>query len=133
MGSFEGVLSPELESIGKTIVNCVYAVHRKLGPGLLEGLYETCLAHELQKQGLMVSRQVSTPVRYDDLLIENGLRIDLLVNDLVIIEVKAVEQIHEVHKAQLLTYLKLAGKPLGYLVNFNVPLIKDGIKRFVRN
>jgi GxxExxY protein len=133
MGSFEGVLSPELESIGKTIVNCVYAVHRKLGPGLLEGLYETCLAHELQKQGLMVSRQVSTPVHYDDLLIENGLRIDLLVNDLVIIEVKAVEQIHEVHKAQLLTYLKLAGKPLGYLVNFNVPLIKDGIKRFVRN
>ncbi len=124
MDTFRGVLDPQIEAIGKTIVNCIYRVHRKLGAGLLESLYETCLEHELRKAGLRVQRQLWVPVRYDDLVVENALKIDLLVDDMVIIEVKAVEQVLEVHKAQLLTYMKLTGKQLGYLVNFNVPTIK---------
>ena len=131
MDSFKGVLSADIEAFGKTIVDCAFKVHTKLGPGLLENLYESCLAYELQKSGLNVQRQLVVPVKYDELHIEQGLRLDLIVNDIVIIEIKAVEQVLEVHKAQLLTYLKLTGKPLGYLINFNVKLIRDGIKRMV--
>jgi len=131
MDSFKGVLSADIEAFGKTIVDCAFKVHTKLGPGLLENLYESCLAYELQKSGLNVQRQLVVPVKYDELHIEQGLRLDLIVTDIVIIEIKAVEQVLEVHKAQLLTYLKLTGKPLGYLINFNVKLIRDGIKRMV--
>jgi GxxExxY protein len=128
--NFEPVSIRENE-IGKVIVNSCYIVHSKLGPGLLERIYETCLEYEIKRAGLKVSRQANIPISYDDMIFDEGLRIDLLVEDLVICEIKAVDQVIPVHSAQLLTYLKLTGKMLGYLVNFNVPIIKHGIKRIV--
>ena len=113
-------------------MDAVVRVHRALGPGLLESVYETCLAHELRKRGLQVRTQISVPVVYDGERLEAGLRLDLVVDDNVIVEVKAVEKMNPVCEAQLLTYLKLTGLRLGLLVNFNVPLAKDGIKRLVR-
>ena len=104
-------------------------VHRELGPGLLESTYEICLEHELAKLGYFVERQKPQPVRYDGIVIDAGYRIDLLVNDLVIIELKAVAELAPIHHAQLMTYLKLSQKSLGFLINFNVPLIKNGIRR----
>jgi GxxExxY protein len=113
------------------VVGAAFRVHAELGPGLLEGVYEVCLAHELTKRGFFVERQVALPVFYGGVKIEAGLRLDLLVENRLIVEVKAVENFHPVHKAQVLTYLKLTGRPLGLLINFNVPLIKDGIKRII--
>ena len=104
-------------------------VHRALGPGLLESAYEHCLAHELNARGLAVRRQVAPPILFDGIQIEAGYRLDLLVSDLVIVEVKAVEALAPLHEAQLLTYLKLSGLRLGYLVNFNVKLLKQGLRR----
>ena len=124
-------VSAKEDEIGKIIVNSSYVVHSKLGPGLLEKIYESCLEYEIKKSGLKVSRQVNIPISYDDMIFDEGLRIDLLVDDLVICEIKAVDQLIPVHNAQLLTYLKLTGKRLGYLINFNVPIIKQGIKRVV--
>ena len=124
-------VSAKEDEIGKIIVNSSYVVHSKLGPGLLEKIYESCLEYEIKKSGLKVSRQVTIPISYDDMIFDEGLRIDLLVDDLVICEIKAVDQLIPVHNAQLLTYLKLTGKRLGYLINFNVPIIKQGIKRVV--
>jgi len=121
----------ELDVVGKRIVHAAYTVHSTLGPGLLEKVYELCLAHELKKSGLMVEQQILVPIRYDTLVVEEGLRIDLLVNKQVVVELKAVEQLLPVHQAQTLTYLKLTNLRLGYLINFNVPLIKDGIHRYV--
>jgi GxxExxY protein len=115
----------------REVVDAAFCVHRALGPGLLESVYEACLAHELQKRALPFARQVALPVTYDGVAIEAGLRLDLLVNDCVVVEIKAVEKSLPVHDAPLLTYLKLTGKRLGLLMNFNVPLIKDGIRRFV--
>lgn len=115
----------------KAIVHAALTVHKALGPGLLESVYEICLAHELQKAGHQVKRQLGLPVTYDGIKVEAGLRLDLLVDDLVIVEVKAVETVHHVFKSQLYTYLKLTGKWLGLLINFNVELIKDGIERVV--
>src|SRR5439155_23054915 len=103
--------------------------HRALGPGLLESVYELCLVHELTKRGLKVERQVSLPVVYDSIRLDAGLRLDIVVEDSVVVELKAVESMLPVHTAQLLTYLKLTGHRLGLLINFNVPLIKDGIHR----
>lgn len=123
-------LSFEEERIGSLIVNASFKVHKAVGPGLLEKIYEVCLAHELSKQGLDVKRQVSIPIQYDGIQFDDGLRLDLLVEDRVIIEVKAVDQLNPVWKAQIISHLKLTGLNLGYLINFNVPLIKDGIKRF---
>ena len=111
------------------IVDAAYRVHTSLGPGLMESVYEACMEHELTKRELKVKRQVSQAVVYDGINIDAGLRIDLLVNDCVIVELKAVENLLPVHKAQLITYLKLTGLRLGLLINFNVPVIKDGIKR----
>lgn len=128
--NFEPVSTKE-DEIGKIIVDSCYKVHSKLGPGLLEKIYETCLEYEIKRTGLNVTRQVNIPISYDDMTFDEGLRIDLLVEDLVICEVKAVDQVISVHSAQLLTYLKLTGKRLGYLINFNVPIIKNGIKRIV--
>ncbi|MGD8307287.1 MAG: GxxExxY protein [Ignavibacteria bacterium] len=125
-------LSDEEERIGKIIVNSAYLVHKELGPGLLEKVYEISLAHELSKARLNVTRQVEIPIVYDNITFNEGLRLDLLVNDLVICEIKAVDQVNPVWSAQVLSHLKLTGKRLGYLINFNVPLIKQGIKRFVR-
>jgi GxxExxY protein len=123
-------LSIEEEATGRAIVQAAYIVHKALGPGLLEKVYEVCLAHELQKAGCEVVRQLDIPIVYDGIQFEEGLRLDLLVNDLVIVELKAVETVNPVWKAQIISHLKLTGKRLGYLINFNVPLIKNGIDRF---
>jgi len=111
------------------VVDAAYRVHSALGPGLLESVYEVCLAHEIRQRGLSVDRQVSLPVKYDGIEVDAGLRLDLLVESSIVVEVKAVEELLPVHSAQVLTYLKLTGCRLGFLVNFNVPLIKNGIKR----
>ena len=119
------------ESIARKIVAAAYAVHKALGPGLLERIYEVCFCHELEKRGLRFLRQVDLPIVYDGMTFNEGLRLDVLVEDLVICELKAVDEMNPVWEAQLLSHLKLANKRLGFLINFNVPLIKDGIKRFV--
>lgn len=103
-----------------------------LGPGILESVYETCLAYELSKRGLKVLRQVMVPIVYDGQQLDDGLRLDLMVDDCVVVEVKAVEKMLPLFEAQALTYLKLTGKRLALLINFNVPLIRDGIKRIIR-
>ncbi len=118
-----------LDNLAKAVVNAAFRVHRNLGPGLLESVYERCLCYELQQANIRYERQLSLPIVYGELRIEGGLVIDLLVAGELIVELKAVEKILEVHKAQLLTYLKLNRSRLGLLINFNVPLIKDGIKR----
>lgn len=124
-------ISPHINNISRQIIDAAFAVHSTLGPGLLENIYEICLCHELGKRGLNIARQVSLPLVYDDIRLEAGLRLDLVVEDAVIVELKAVELILPVHSAQLLTYLKLSGRRLGLLINFNVARIKDGIKRLV--
>jgi GxxExxY protein len=111
------------------VIDAAYAVHSQLGPGLLEFVYETCLAHAIRRRGLFVQRQVMLPIEFEGLRLPSGLRIDMLVNYCVIVEIKAVEALLPVHRAQLLTYLKLSGHRVGLLINFNVPLIKDGIRR----
>jgi len=111
------------------IVDAAYRVHKTLGPGLLESVYERCLEHELGKRGIDVRSQVLLPVMYDGIQIDSGLRLDLIVKGRIVVEVKAVEAMHSLYTAQLLTYLKLTGLRLGLLINFNVPLIRDGIKR----
>ena len=124
-------LSDEEERTGKIIVNSVFKVHKELGPGLLEKIYEIALVHEIQKIGLKVERQIDIPIVYDGIKFEEGLRLDLLKEDLVIIETKAIEQVNPVWTAQVLSHLKLTKKRLGYLINFDVTLIKDGIKRII--
>ncbi len=124
-------LSKEEEKIAKIIVNSAYNVHKTLGPGLLEKVYEIVLAYELGKAGLEVKRQQYIPIEYDGIVFEEGLRLDLLVDNLVICEIKAVEQVNPVWEAQILSHLKLTGKRLGFVINFNVTLIKYGIKRLV--
>jgi len=117
--------------IAKEIVDASFAVHTGLGPGLLESVYETALAYELENRGLAARRQVSVPVFYKGVRLEDGFRADLIVNDKVIVELKSVEKTAPVHKKQLITYLRLADKRLGLLINFGAPLIKDGITRLV--
>lgn len=117
--------------VARQIVDAAYRVHTTLGPGLLESVYEAALAYELEKRGFRVSRQQAIPVVYEEVRIQMGFHADLLVEDQVIVEIKAVETIAPVHKKQLLTYLKLADKRLGLLINFNVALIKQGITRIV--
>lgn len=119
--------------IGDIIVRCALEVHRQPGPGLLESTYEACLMHELVHDGVTVESQKALPVVYKDVRLDCGYRIDLLVGNKVIIEIKSVEALNDVHLAQILTYLKLSGCKLGYLMNFNVKLIKNGIKRVVNN
>lgn len=118
-------------AIGSSVLNCAMKVHTSLGPGLLESVYEVCMAHELTKIGMKTTRQAPLPVRYDGLEIEGGFRVDLVVDNLVILEIKAVEKLMPVHKSQVLTYLRLSGLKLGYLLNFNVPHMREGIKRIV--
>ena len=125
------MLSERTEEIGKIIVNSAFKVHKQLGPGLLERVYEVCLAHEITKAGLDVKRQVNIPIFYDGIEFAEGLRLDLLIEDSIIIEIKAVEQINSVWEAQIISQLKLLNKDLGFLINFNVPLIKSGIRRFI--
>jgi GxxExxY protein len=123
-------LSRDIEIIGKAIVNASYEVHKTLGPGLLERIYEVCLAHELTKAGFNVKRQQNIPIVYDGIAFDEGLRMDILVNDLVIVELKAVDEMNPVWEAQILSHLKLTGLQLGFLINFNVSLIKQGIRRY---
>ncbi len=124
-------LSDKEEEIGKAIVNAAFKVHSELGPGLLEKVYEACLTHELRKAGYSVARQVDIPIKYDGIIFDEGLRLDLLVEDNVIVETKAIDEVNAVWQAQVLSHLKLTGLRLGYLINFNVPLIKEGIKRII--
>ena len=120
-----------MNKIGKEIVDSAFNVHKELGAGLLERVYEVCLAHELKNIGLKVLRQVPVPIKYAGLEFEEGFRIDLLVEDEIICELKAVDQMNPVWKAQLLSHLKLTDKRLGYLINFNVINIGRGIKRVI--
>ena len=113
------------------IITAAMKVHSALGPGLLESAYEACLAHELRKAGLTVVTQVGLPIVYDGIKLELGYRIDMLVNDLVVVELKSVEEISRIHVAQVLSYMKLSRKQLGLIINFNVLHLKDGIKRLV--
>ena len=117
--------------IGNVIIASALKVHSAVGPGLLESAYELCLGHELAKQGLSIRKQVPISVRYEDLTIENGYRLDLLVDERVVVELKALETILPVHRYQLLSYLRLGGFKLGYLLNFNVAHMRDGITRMV--
>ncbi len=124
-------LSEGEEVIGKAVVNAAYLVHKKLGPGLLEKVYEVCFCHVLTQQGFDVQRQVNVPITFDELVFEEGLRLDVFVNNLVICELKAVDTVNPIWEAQLLSHLKLSEKRLGFVINFNVTLIKSGIKRMV--
>ena len=119
------------ERVGRAIIGGAIAVHRTLGPGLLESAYEICLAHELERQGNVALRQVALPVVYEAVKLEAGYRVDLLVDGVVVVEVKSVDALAPVHEAQLLTYLRLSGRRLGFLINFNVVLLKQGIKRMI--
>jgi GxxExxY protein len=119
----------ETDLIAGAVVDAGYSVHARLGPGLLERVYEVCLAYELSRRGIAAARQVVLPVVYDNVRLDAGMRLDLLAGERVIVEVKAIEALTEVHTAQMLTYLKLSGLRLGLLLNFNVRLIKDGIRR----
>jgi GxxExxY protein len=121
----------EIEDAAKEIVDSAIKVHQQLGPGLLESAYQICMNYELTKRGLKVDCEVILPIRYEGLVIEGGYRIDMLVENSIIIENKVVDQISPIHEAQLLTYLKLKGCWLGFLLNWNVTRMKDGIKRYV--
>lgn len=124
-------LSEKEESIGEKIVDAAFTVHKNLGPGLLEKVYEICFCHELSKRGLNYQRQVEIPIVYDGIVFDEGLRLDVLVEDRVICELKAVDEMNAVWEAQILSHLRLTNKRLGFLINFNVPLIKKGIKRII--
>ncbi|WP_129633029.1 GxxExxY protein [Candidatus Oscillochloris fontis] len=123
----------QINQISGQIVDAAMKVHTILGPGLLESAYEVCLAHELRKRGLKLSTQVTLPITYDGIQIDAGYRLDLFVEETVIVELKAVSKVLPIHEAQLLSYLKLSGCKLGLLINFHVVHLKDGIKRMVNN
>jgi GxxExxY protein len=120
-----------LNELSSKIIGACIEIHRELGPGLLESAYEQCLCYELTQMGLMFSRQADVPLRYKGVILDCGYRIDVLVEDLVIVELKSCEKITELHEAQLLTYLKLQRLPLGLIINFKVPLLKQGVKRML--
>src|SRR5687768_10883080 len=128
---FGETTSEEIERVAHEIVDAAFKVHAKLGPGLLESTYRAVMTYELRKRGLEVKCEVPVPVVYEEVRLDAGYRLDMLVNDCVVIELKAVEKLIPLHDAQLLTYLKLTGYRLGMLINFNTKLIKDGIKRIV--
>jgi len=124
-------IAPEIEAIAKIVVDAGFRVHSALGPGLLESAYAHCLAYELESRGCGVGRQVALPIVYRTVKLDAGYRIDLVVDGAIVVEVKSVEALAPVHEAQLLTYLKLSGHRLGFLMNFNVALSKQGLRRFV--
>jgi len=129
--SFEPI-PDNVEAIGKKVVDAAYTVYKNLGPGLLEKVYEICFCHELSKRGLNYKRQVSIPIVYDNLKFDEALRLDVIIEDEIICELKAIETVNPVWQAQILSHLKLTGKRLGFLINFNVPNIGSGIQRFVK-
>ena len=120
----------ELNVVTQKIIGCAIEVHKQLGPGLLESAYEECLAYELVRNGLVVKRRHPTPIVYKEIKLEYGYRIDILVEDSVVVELKVVDEFNPVHEAQILTYMKLSNKSLGLLINFNVRILKNGIKRY---
>ena len=122
-------MTEEIERVATAVVDSAYQVHLALGPGLLESVYVACLAHELELRGFTVRREVPVPVIYRGLRVDSGFFMDLLVNELIVVEAKSVLDLHPVFKSQLLTHLKLADKRLGFLINFNVKFIKDGLTR----
>ena len=123
----------EFAELTEKVIAAAMKVHSAIGPGVLEKVYRTCLQHELKKAGLEVNSEVMLPILYDGLRMDSGCRIDLLVENLLIVELKCAESIEPIHKAQLLTYLRLANKPLGLILNFNVVHLRDGIKRVLNN
>ena len=125
------MFAEELNRLSEAILGAAISVHRALGPGLLESVYETCLAHELTERRIPFQRQVPMPVRYGDLTIDGGYRIDFLVAEHVVLELKVVREILPIHRAQLLTYLRLSNRPLGLILNFQVPVLREGIVRLV--
>jgi len=124
-------LSEGLQETARMAVEAAFRVHATLGPGLSEKVYEACFLYECEQLGLNAARQVHVPIQYGSVRIDAGLRLDIVLNDCLIVELKAVESVSALHRAQLITYLKLTGHRLGLLINFNVPLIKDGIQRVV--
>jgi GxxExxY protein len=119
------------EYLSQEIVDCAVTVHKKLGPGLLERIYEVCFCHELNKRGIKTLRQVNLPIHYDDeITFDEGLRLDVFVEELIVCELKAVDQVNPVWQAQILSHLRLLKLNVGFLLNFNVPVMKDGIRRF---
>ena len=124
-------ISAEVNRVGKAAMDAAFTVHSALGPGLLESVYETCLFEELRAAGLAVERQVAIPMRYREARLDVGFRLDLLVERKVIMEIKAIDALASIHTAQVLTYLKFSNLRLGYLVNFNVSRLKDGLRRVV--
>jgi GxxExxY protein len=124
-------LSEDIEIIGKKIVDCAFTVHKNLGPGLFEKVYEICFCHELDKRNISYLRQVNIPINYDGLIFEEGLRLDVFVEDAIVCELKAVDLVNPVWDAQVLSHMKLTDTRLGYLINFNVKSIGTGIKRFI--
>lgn len=125
------LISQEAEDAARHAIDAAYKIHVALGPGLLESVYETCMHHELSRRGLSVERQVSVPVVFEGLRLETGFRADMIVDHCLLLELKSVDEHQKVFEAQLLTYLKLTGLRIGHLINFNVPVIKQGIKRMV--
>lgn len=123
----------EKESLGKEIVDIAFQLHKSLGPGLLESVYESCFCYELSKREIPFVTQKRVPIVYDGFVFNEGLRLDILVDDQIVVELKAQDNYHPVWEAQLLSYLKLSDKRLGYLINFNVTLIKHGIKRMINS
>ncbi len=121
----------EFDDLSNRVIGCAIEVHRELGPGLLESTYEQCLAHELKRNGIAFQLQHPQPVQYKDIRLDCGYRIDMLVENKLILELKSVAEIKGIHEAQLLTYMKLAGVKIGLLINFNKTKLQDGIKRFV--
>ena len=124
-------LSDRENQLGKIVVDIAFTLHKSLGPGLLESVYEKCFCYELQQRGIPFLRQQQVPIFYKELFLEDALRLDILVDELLIIELKAQENYHPVWEAQLLSYLRLSGKRIGYVINFHVPLMKDGFKRLI--
>ena len=119
------------ELVASKIVDAAYCVHKNLGPGLLEKIYEACFCHELYKRELKYKRQVDIQIKYDNIIFNEGLRLDVLVENLIICELKAIDKMNPIWKAQILSHLKLTNRHIGFLINFNVPTIKTGIKRFI--
>lgn len=123
----------EIEVISKQVVDAAFQVHKEMGPGLVESIYTYCIVHELRLRNLNVQKEVFIPLQYKGVELPKDFRIDILVEDEIVLEIKSVETLHPVFEAQIISYLKLTGKRIGFLINFNVPLIKNGIKRFVNN
>ena len=124
-------LPAHTERIGRAVLDAAFAVHKALGPGLLESVYEACLAEELQQAGLKVERQVGAPVAYGEVRMDVGYRLDLLVERAVVVEIKSIDALASIHTAQVLTYLRFSGMRLGYLINFNTVMLKNGLRRIV--